>query len=198
MPTKLSLTSRRIFRLSLTVALTLAGAYALRLPLPYIAPLFALMLTAAPTPPIGFKGLLGLSALVIILLGLGLLLIPLLRHYPLLGVMIVAMGLAALMAPGTLKRLLRHLTEAGRFYIVAVLRFVIGVLFLLAAGSTRLPIFVTAVGVLSIAAGLLMPVLGAARLKAIVDWWLARGDIVLRLWGLVACAFGLLLVWAGA
>ena len=113
------------------------------------------------------------------------------------GALIVAMGMAALVAPSTLKRLLHHLTKADRFYVVAVLRFAIGAIFLLAARSTRLPIFVTVVGAVSIAAGVLIPILGAARLKAIVDWWLARGDIVLRLWGLVACAFGLLLVWAG-
>ena len=36
--------ARRVFRLSLTTALALAGGYALALPLPYLAPLFALML----------------------------------------------------------------------------------------------------------------------------------------------------------
>ena len=52
--------ARRVFRLSGTVALALAAAYALKLPLPFIAPLFALMLAAAPKPPIGLKGLVSL------------------------------------------------------------------------------------------------------------------------------------------
>lgn len=93
MPTKLPLTSRRIFRLSLTVALSLAGAYALGFPMPFLAPLFALMLSAAPAPPMRLKGLLGLSLLVMLILGMGLLLAPLLRYYPASAVMIVAMGL---------------------------------------------------------------------------------------------------------
>ena len=43
--------ARRVFRLSLTMALALAGAYGLALPLPYLAPLFALVLTAAFNSP---------------------------------------------------------------------------------------------------------------------------------------------------
>jgi hypothetical protein len=39
--------ARRIFRLSGTVALSPACAYALQLPLPFLAPLFALILESA-------------------------------------------------------------------------------------------------------------------------------------------------------
>jgi hypothetical protein len=85
--------ARRIFRLSLTTALALAGAYALQMPLPYLAPLFAWMLTATPAPPMGPKGLLGLILVVLITLGVGLLLAPLLVNYPVSAVLIVALGL---------------------------------------------------------------------------------------------------------
>ena len=85
--------ARRVFRLSLTTALALAGAYALTLPLPIIAPLFAFMLTAAPGPPPGPKGLFGLILVVLITLGVGLLLIPMLNHYPVSAILVVAVGL---------------------------------------------------------------------------------------------------------
>jgi len=85
--------ARRVFRLSLTVALSLAGAYALQLPLPFIAPLFAFMLTAAPAPPLGPKALFGLILVVLVTLGIGLLLIPMLIHYPVTAVLIVAAGI---------------------------------------------------------------------------------------------------------
>jgi hypothetical protein len=85
--------ARRVFRLSLTTALALAGGYALALPLPYLAPLFALMLTVSPGPPLGLKSLFGLILVILLTLGMGLLLIPLLLHYPLSAVLIVAAGL---------------------------------------------------------------------------------------------------------
>ena len=85
--------ARRVFRLSLTMALALAGAYGLALPLPFLAPLFALLLGAAPAPPPGPKGLLGLILLVVITLGVGVLLIPMLLNYALTGILLVAVGL---------------------------------------------------------------------------------------------------------
>ena len=85
--------ARRIFRLSLTTALALAAAYALAVPLPFLAPLFAIMLVAKPSPPPGLKGLVGLVLLLMLTLGVGLLLIPMLQHYPVAAVLIVALGL---------------------------------------------------------------------------------------------------------
>ncbi len=85
--------ARRVFRLSLIMALALAGAYGLALPLPYLAPLFALMLNVTPGPPMGLKGLLGLILVVLITLGVGLLLIPVLINYPASGLLCVAVGL---------------------------------------------------------------------------------------------------------
>lgn len=85
--------ARRIFRLGTTVALALAAAYALQLPLPFMAPLFAFMLTAPPKPPMGLKGLFSLVRVVLLSLGVGLMLIPLLQTYPVSAVLLVTLGL---------------------------------------------------------------------------------------------------------
>jgi len=85
--------ARRIFRLSAIPALTLAIAYAIQLPLPFIAPLFAFMFATQPGPPMGPKSLFGLLIVVFITLGVGLLLIPLLLHYQLTALLLVAVGL---------------------------------------------------------------------------------------------------------
>jgi hypothetical protein len=85
--------ARRTFRLGLITALALAGAYAFALPLPFLAPIFALMLAAPPTPPMGPRSLLGLVLVVLITLGVGLLLLPALIHYPVSAVLMVAVGL---------------------------------------------------------------------------------------------------------
>jgi hypothetical protein len=85
--------ARRIFRLSGTVALSLGCAYAFAIPLPFIAPIFALLLTLKPAPPMGWKSLIGLLLVTMLTLGVGLLLIPALVEYPLSGLLIVALGL---------------------------------------------------------------------------------------------------------
>lgn len=89
----LPLSARRTFRLAAVAALSLALAYGFAMPLPFLAPVFALFLTATPAPPMGPKGLLGLLLVVTVTLGLGLLLTPILRHYPWTGMLLVAAGL---------------------------------------------------------------------------------------------------------
>ncbi|MGD9297638.1 MAG: DUF2955 domain-containing protein, partial [Chromatiales bacterium] len=84
--------ARRVFRLALAPSLSLAVAYAMAIPLPFLAPLFAYMLVSMPGPPIGAKGLAGLVIMIAISLSLGLLLIPMLLHYQATAFLIVAFG----------------------------------------------------------------------------------------------------------
>jgi len=85
--------ARRVFRMGLTMALAMAGAYAMAVPLPYLAPVFALLFTLKPAPPMGLKSLVGLIILVGITMGVGLVMVPLLIHYPALALLIVGAGL---------------------------------------------------------------------------------------------------------
>jgi hypothetical protein len=87
--------ARRTFRFGAVVALSLVLAYGLATPMPFLAPIFAVLLTAAPAPPMGPKQLLGLLVVVAISLGIGLMLTPVLRTYPISGVMMIAAGLFA-------------------------------------------------------------------------------------------------------
>jgi hypothetical protein len=89
----LPLQARRVFRLALTMALSLATAYAMGMPLAYLAPVLALMLMTVPAPPLGIKGLLGLALAAAAMLGIGLLLTPMLENYPITGVLTIAAGL---------------------------------------------------------------------------------------------------------
>jgi hypothetical protein len=85
--------ARRTYRLASIVAISLALAYGFAMPLPFFAPVFAILLTAAPAPPMGLKGLAGLCVVVIVTLGVGLVLTPLLAKYPASAVLIIAAGL---------------------------------------------------------------------------------------------------------
>ncbi len=87
------LQARRIFRLSFTPALALTIAYAIPTPLPFIAPLFAFFLTAMPGPPLGAKKLFGLIILVLITLGMGVMLIPMIMHFQVTALLFVLVGL---------------------------------------------------------------------------------------------------------
>jgi hypothetical protein len=89
----MSIGSRRVFRLGLILALSLVIAYGMALSAPYIAPIFALLLSVAPKPPPRLKGLLVLVALAALTTGTGLLIIPLLINYPSTAILVVLLAL---------------------------------------------------------------------------------------------------------
>ncbi len=91
--TELPLQARRVFRLAAVTALALAVSYGMGAMLPFLAPIFALVLTATPAPPLGLRGLFSLSAAVVVTFGLGLVLAPLLISYPVTGVLVAAVGI---------------------------------------------------------------------------------------------------------
>ena len=113
------------------------------------------------------------------------------------GSIILLFGIASLIAPSIIKYWFNRMTEWRQFHLIAVLRIVIGILFLLAANETRFPLFVTVMGVISLLSGLAIPIAGVERVKRFAKWGIERSDTVLRLWVLVASVVGFMLVWAG-
>lgn len=89
----MSVAENRALRFAVATTLGLALAYGLGFPLPFLTPLFVILLTATPGPPLALKGLLALLVVMILSLTIGVLLIPLIRYYPLSAVLIVAAGL---------------------------------------------------------------------------------------------------------
>ncbi|EED30914.1 conserved hypothetical protein [gamma proteobacterium NOR5-3] len=89
----MTLGESRALRFAFATALALGLAYALGFPLPFLAPLFVVFLSAMPGPPMGPKGLVGLLLVMSVSLTVGVLLIPLIRYYPISAVLIVAVGL---------------------------------------------------------------------------------------------------------
>ena len=138
--------AQRALRSASGTALCLAASYALGLPLPFVAPLFALFLLVRLERPLTFKAGLGLTLVVLLTTGSGLLLIPLLRHAPASGVLLV--GLCLFLA-------FRHGLSGGNNLVTTFL--VIGLTMISAAGTADFALALLVIGAL--AQGLLLAVL---------------------------------------
>lgn len=84
---------QRPLRFAVGTALCLTLSFGLALPLPMLAPVLGAMLLATVNRPLSLRAGLGLTVLVTLTTGIGLLLIPVLRHYPASGVLLVALAL---------------------------------------------------------------------------------------------------------
>ena len=89
----MNLVARRVFRLAVSVSVALGFAYAVAVPLPFMAPLFALLLTVMSPRPLGLKGLAGMLVLVLVTTGIGLLMVQVLLAWPATGLLLIGLGI---------------------------------------------------------------------------------------------------------
>ncbi|QCI14666.1 DUF2955 domain-containing protein [Pseudomonas putida] len=139
----------RALRLAWGVALCLAASFGMGLPVPILAPVFATLLLAMRSAPLPLKAAPALAVLVLLACGSGLLLVPLLRHAPLSGIMLVAAGVFLV---------LRYALKGGNGLVANLL--VIGLTMIAAAGTSDFTLALSVVEAL--AKGMLLAVLGTA------------------------------------
>jgi hypothetical protein len=114
----------------------------------------------------------------------------------LVGILIVVLGLVGAVTPEALVTIgQRSVTSAG-LYVVAAVRVVIGLVLLGASSASRMPRTIRVIGIVVLVAGLTTPFLGVERARVIMNWMLAPGLVVMRLWALLAMAFGVFIIYA--
>lgn len=154
MPTKRTPRAQRALRLATGTALCLAGSFGLGLPIPFIAPVLALLLLATVNRPLPFKAGIVLAVVAMLTTGVGLLLIPVLRYYPVSGVLLIGVSLFLVFRFGL---------RGGNNLIVTFL--VIGLTMISSAGVAEFDLAAMVIGAL--VKGLLLAVLVVA-----VSHWL--------------------------
>lgn len=154
MPTKRTPRVQRALRLATGTALCLAASFGLGLPIPFIAPVLALLLLATVNRPLPFKAGIVLAVVAMLTTGVGLLLIPILRYYPVSGVLLIGVSLFLVFRFGL---------RGGNNLIVTFL--VIGLTMISSAGVAEFDLAAMVIGAL--VKGLLLAVLVVA-----VSHWL--------------------------
>jgi len=108
------------------------------------------------------------------------------------GLLIALSGLFSLIVPGGLA----DTGDAGGRYVFAVLRVVTGVLLIEAARKSRIPRTLRLIGIAAVLAGLVTPLLGSDRVRAVLQGWIGSGPAVTRLWAALMLVTGAVIVYA--
>ncbi len=113
-----------------------------------------------------------------------------------IGIIVIVLGIAYLVKPGIMKWLLEFFKKGSSIYIAGLLRFVLGVVFLLAARECSKPTIIGVLGVLFLLGGFLIFILGPKRTRPILEWWQRKPEWVMRALALLTAAFGVLIIYA--
>ncbi|TEA60017.1 DUF2955 domain-containing protein [Pseudomonas sp. CH235] len=137
MPIERSVPAQRALRLAYGTALCTAASYGLGLPLSFLSPVLAVLLLASMPRPLPVKMALVLTLVAAFTTSLGLLLVPLLRYYPVCGVLLIGVGLFLVFTYGL---------RGGNVLIMTFL--VIGMTMISAAGFASFELAMAVIGAL--------------------------------------------------
>jgi uncharacterized protein YjeT (DUF2065 family) len=113
-----------------------------------------------------------------------------------IGIIFVAVGIVYLLKPDVMKWLMGFFKKGKRIYLAGLIRFVLAVIFLLAANQCKIPWVIIAFGILFMLSGLLVFTLGSERIKSILDWWQKQSPLLLRVIALIALAVGAVIIYS--
>ena len=114
-----------------------------------------------------------------------------------IAVLLIAISALGVLAPERLVAVVSAWPRDTRLNVAVGTRLVLGVIFLLGASACRFPAVIYGVGILALAAALLLVLLGEPRVDALVHWWCELPALAIRAWCLLAVVVsGLILVAA--
>ena len=113
------------------------------------------------------------------------------------GLLIVLIGLFGLIAPSGLLGFAQRVAGSTAGFLTSILiRAALGVVFLVAASSTRFPTAITVVGVISLLAAVGLVLIGHARMQRFMDRWATWPIWFVRVSLVFVVGFGAFLTYA--
>ena len=97
------------------------------------------------------------------------------------GIFVAGMGVLILVRPETARKLLSFFAEGNRIYWNAALRLFFGLVLLLATRHSRNAGVVLTLAVIFLISGVLIIVLGAQRMKPLLEWWQGLPSYIFRI-----------------
>ena len=107
------------------------------------------------------------------------------------AVLIISLGISIIIHPEMLKEMLHRFLQKRWLWPVSIGRMVMGILFIMSANSTSMPLFVGIFGIALVIAGFSIPLLGSHRVESMASWWMAQKDYMIRMFGFVALLMGI-------
>jgi len=117
------------------------------------------------------------------------------------ALIIMAFGTVGIFVPSGLAWIAQHAVTSSVFYVIATIRVGFGLILIRAASVSRAPKALRVLGYFILAAGIataLMGLVAIERARAIIEWWLQQGTVVLRLTGFFILCLGGFIAYACA
>lgn len=111
-----------------------------------------------------------------------------------IGMLISLMGIVYLLRPDIIKKLMVFFKKGKRIYLAGILRLALAVIFLVAARECRYPWIIFVSGIIFLAGGLLIFLLGSEKIRKILDWYQEQSTPIFRVIAIIVLVFGIIII----
>lgn len=111
-----------------------------------------------------------------------------------LGILIALMGIAYLLKPGIIKRLMGFFKKGKRMYLPGLVRFALAVVFFVGARECRYFWIIFACGIIFLLSGFLIFMLGPEKIRRIFNWYENQPNLFFRVIALIVLIFGVIII----
>jgi hypothetical protein len=112
------------------------------------------------------------------------------------AILIGAMAIFAIVSPKRFFDQFEAFDLPSKVWALAAVRFAMGMSFWFAAPDSGHPTVFRVFGVITVAAAVALPIVGADGMSKLINWWHHRPPAVVRAWGATATGFALFLIWS--
>ena len=111
-----------------------------------------------------------------------------------LGIIFVLMGLAYLLRPAIIKKLMVFFKKGNRIYLPGLIRFALAIIFFVGARECRYFWIIFACGIIFLLSGLLIFMLGPEKIRRMFNWYENQPDMFFRVIALIVLIFGAIVI----
>ncbi len=111
----------------------------------------------------------------------------------LVGVLVTGVGLAIFASPAFTQKIFDFFKEGKNIYYAGVFRTVVGILLIFFSGESRVQLAATALGLMFLISGIVVFAADLEKMKEFMAAYSQMPPFVIRLLGLVAASFGVLI-----
>ena len=115
----------------------------------------------------------------------------------LVGALTAVWAIAVMFKPIWLRQSIILFNKGKIVYMVAGIKTIIGIIFLIMARDCNLPKVIITLGILMTIGPLLFCLLPFAKIRAFMNWWIAQPFWMYRVWAAAAVLFGGFVMYAG-
>jgi len=112
------------------------------------------------------------------------------------GIIFVFFAIVFLLKPAVMNRIMEFFKKGKRLYFVGLIRFALAIVFLVGANECKRPWVIIVFGILFIMSGLLIFMMRPERLKAMIEWYQKQWVLLLRVFAVIALAFGAIIIYS--